>query len=130
MVRPMLRVLAVLAVFGAAGCSYKETSMSPYVWPTPVYGVPWEARAFTLRYSEWWNTEDEIRATIAELCGPGFDTARISPLGRRGSAAHPFNMDVQCGAPPPPTPDFKGQIRPDSHVVSLKPGAALHLFEP
>lgn len=119
----MRRVLSVLAVLMVAGCGGHIES-TPYVWPDPVYGVPWEAKSFTLRYSDWWNTPEDIRLKIVELCGPGYDIARVSPMENVGTAVHPSQLTVSCGSPPEIRPLYRGQRIPDSYLLSLKPPAA------
>jgi len=98
--------------------------MSPYLTPQPSDVIPWTAKSFTLRYSEWWNTQDEIREKIAQLCGPDIDTARVTPDRLSGSALHPHNLAVSCGSPPPPKPGFRGQTVEEGYLMSLKPPVA------
>jgi len=105
-----------------AGCSW-DPDMSPYLLPQPPDMVPWTAKNFTLRYSEWWNTDEELRAKIAELCGPDIDFARITTSRRDGSALHPHNLSVACGTPSPPKPAFRGQTVDEGTLISLKPPA-------
>ena len=119
----MLRVLSVLAMTVVAGCGV-QVDMTPYLWPEPVYGVPWEAKSFTLRFSDWWNTPDEVREKIAVLCGPGFSTARVAPQYKVGPVFHPNALNVQCGSTPESKPQFRGQQVLDSHILSLKAPAA------
>ncbi len=122
----MVRLWTVLAVLVLAGCNggFNPDDDAPYVWPAPPYGVPWTARTFTLRYSERANTLEQIRAEIAELCGPGFDTARVFPQPYSGPVLHPHSLRVVCGSPPPVQPEFRGQTVPTSWLLSLKPGGS------
>ncbi|MEI8394050.1 MAG: hypothetical protein WCF85_04885 [Rhodospirillaceae bacterium] len=117
----MGRVFSLLALMAVAACG-TETNRLPYVWPDPGDVVPWNSTAFTVRYSEWWNTEAELQATIAELCGPKFTVARLSSPRRDGSAMHPFSVSVKCGSAPVPKPQFRGQAVDVGRIISLKPG--------
>ena len=120
----MVRRWAVVAVLALAGCNggIDTDDRGPYLWPVPSYGVPWTARAFTLRYNERSNTLEQIRALIAERCGPEFETARVYPLRWSGTVLHPHSLKVVCGAPPPREPEFRGQAVDAGTLLSLKPG--------
>ena len=117
----MVRVFALLGLVVLAGCGC-ETDRQPYVWPTPAYGVSWEATSFTLRYSEWWNTEDEVRKAVAEACGARFDVARVYPVAGEGSAMHPQSLRVFCGPAPAPVSMFRGQTVAESYLMTFKAG--------
>jgi hypothetical protein len=106
-------------VVALAGCS-GDIDVSPYLWPAPPDNVVWSGKSFVIRYSEWWNTEAELRQTVAHWCGPGFDTARVFPHGYFGSAMHPQALAVVCGAPPVAKPAFRGQAVDDSYLMPLK----------
>ncbi len=120
----MIRVLAVMAALALAGCNggIDTDDRAPYLWPAPDYGVPWTARSFTLRYNESDNTLEQIRALIAERCGPGFRAARIFSQRWTGPVLHPHALKVVCGDPPPPRPEFRGQAVQIGSLISLTPG--------
>ena len=113
-------VVAALALV-VGGCAMDT---KPYIWPTPVYGVPFTQTSFTIRYSGLWNTEDEIRDVIAHYCGPGFDVARVSPGDTGATAAHPDTLSVWCGPSPQPKPEFRGHEVNPSYLISLRPSPA------
>ncbi len=125
--RQMIKAISVMALasfvlVGLAACS-TDADRAPYVWPTPEYGVPWTAKTFNIRYSEWWNTEEELAEKVAEMCGPEFAQARVHPHRNEGSVMHPNVLLVECGDVPPPKPEFRGQRFDDSYVIALKPVA-------
>ena len=116
----MARFFSVLAVMALAlgGCA---VDTKPYVWPTPAYGIPFTQSSFMLRYSDWWNTDEEVRDAIAQYCGPKYDIARLYPNRFSGSVIHPNTMGVQCGGSTDPVPRFRGQAVPESYMISLRP---------
>ena len=116
------RLWAVLAVVAVTGCA-GETDVAPYIWPTPPDNVPWTGTSFELRYSDWRNTPDDLRQTVAQWCGPRFNTARIYPHPYTGTALHPHSATVVCGSPPPPRPEFRGQAVDESYLMPLAPPA-------
>jgi hypothetical protein len=118
-----VRLWAVVAVMALAGCSH-EIDVAPYIWPTPPDNVVWTSKSFVIRYSEWRNTQEELRQVVAHWCGPGFDSARVYPHPYTGSVMHPQSLTVVCGAPPPPKPEFRGQTVDDSYLMPLKPAPA------
>jgi hypothetical protein len=118
----MIRLVSVMAAMAAAvsGCAM---DMKPYVWPAPTYGVPYTQTYFTVRYSSWWNTPDEIREVAARYCGPGYDVARLFLNPGQGTAIHSDTVQVSCGTSPQPMPLFRGQDAGVSYLISLKPPA-------
>ncbi len=108
---------AVLGLTGS-GCVGDHT---PYVWPTPPYGVPETAKVFKVRTNPWQDTPEQIRDVIARQCGPDYDTARIFPHPATGTLLHPDQLTVVCGNPPAPEPEFRGQRVNDNYLLSLKP---------
>ncbi len=118
----MVRVFSVLAVVALAvgGCARDS---KPYVWPTPVYGVPFTQTSFQVRYSDWRNTPDEIREVIAKYCGPRFDVARVYVNQDVGPLLHPNSLTVQCGSSPDPLPRFRGQDLGLNYMISLDPSS-------
>lgn len=118
----MTRFPLFLVLLTVAGCGCDTTSL-PYVWPDPVYGNP-PPVSFLVRYSELYNSEEEIRATIAETCGPNTDAARIFASDNRGPVLHPQQSLVICGPSPAPQPAFRGQEVDPGRLISLKPAPA------
>ncbi len=118
----MVRVFSVMAAMALAvgGCAMDT---KPYVWPTPVYGVPFIQTSFTLRYSKLLNSEDEIREVVARYCGPGYDVARVTPVDWVGTAVHPDALSVACGPSPQPLPKFRGHDVSLTYMISLRPPA-------
>jgi hypothetical protein len=111
-----------LTALALTGCGCDTTSL-PYVWPEPVYGEP-SPGAFFVRYSELYNSEEEVRATIAETCGAHHDAARVFASDYRGSVLHPQQVRVECGPVAEPKPGFRGHDVDRGRLVSLKPAPA------
>ena len=109
MVRVWSLLVATVMTITVSACGGCDPGRGPYLWPEPGDVVPWTATEFTIRVSDWWNTEDEIRSALARNCGPKFTSARVYETRDVGSAMHPNALRVQCGAPPPPKPTFRGQ---------------------
>ncbi|MEI6559585.1 MAG: hypothetical protein WCO00_14375 [Rhodospirillaceae bacterium] len=120
----MIRMWTVVAVLMLAGCNggIDTDDRGPYLWPTPDYGVPWTARQFSLRYNERSNTLEQLRALIAERCGPDFAFARVFPQRWTGPVLHPHTLRVVCGDAPPPRPEFRGQAVEAGSLLSLTRG--------
>lgn len=116
----MTRLLAILVVATLAGslqgCGSDEAHL-PYAWPITPYGEP-RRDVFTVRYSEWRNTQDEIRAVIAEECGPVPVVARVTETRFVGTLLHPNQMRVECGVALLPTRLGPGQTQP--YLIRLR----------
>ena len=129
----MVRRWAVVAALALAGCNggIDTDDRGPYLWPTPDYGVPWTARSFTVRYNERSNSLEQIRALIAERCGPDFTTARVFPQRWTGPVLHPHSLKVVCGDPTPRQPEFRGQTIEAGILLSLnRDGPGGEFFDP
>ena len=126
----MVRVFSVMAAMALAvgGCGIdteiNAINTAPYLWPTPAYGVPFTQTSFVVRYNNWWNNGDEVRAVIAKYCGSGYDVARVSPTSAQGTALHPDTLMVWCGSSPQPVPKFRGHDVGLSYLISLNPTVA------
>ena len=125
--------MAMAATVMLAGCNggFDPDDRAPYLWPTPDYGVPWTAREFTLRYNERSNTLEQVRALIAERCGPAFKTARVWPQRWTATALHPHSLKVVCGDATPRHPEFRGQTVDNGILLSLvRGGPGGEFFDP
>ncbi len=117
----MLRVFSVLAaavvLATLSGCG---ADTKPYLWPTPVYGVPFINTSFEVRYNPLLNTPDEIREVIAKYCGPQYDIARVTPTPAGSTVLHSESLSVACGLSPEQLPRYRGEDRPYSYLLPLR----------
>ena len=120
--RAAMAMAAAMAVLAGCNGGFDPDDSTPYLWPTPAYGVPWTAREFTVRYNEGSNTLEQVRALIAERCGPTFKAARVWPQRWTSTALHPHSLKVMCGNPTPRRPEFRGQTVEAGTLLSLDRG--------
>lgn len=117
---PAFRVLTLVAPLAAVACTHESWTAAPYILPTPVYGEPL-AQSFRVRYSEFRNTDEELRELIAAQCAPGTKVARVWPTRYAGSVLHPHEVQVSCGYAPDPVPIHRGMETPETRLIDLKP---------
>ena len=118
----MTRLPLLLVLLTVAGCGCDTTSL-PYIWPQPVYGEA-PPVSFLVRYSEMYNSDEDVRATIAETCGPQTEVARMFASDNRGPLLHPQQSLVICGPAAEPKASFRGQEIDPGRLISLKPAPA------
>ena len=71
-----------------AGCAASSLDSAPFLWPTPFSADP-PSKSFSVRYSEVWNSQEEVLALIRRQCGPETTTARVFEQPYLGSLTHP-----------------------------------------
>lgn len=108
--------MAALLLLGGCGC---DCGGGPYIY-APVGPALVAARAFTIRYSDWRNSPEEIRDLIAKQCGPGFATARMFVQPYQGTLLHPQAATVVCGDPGVPRPAYRGQQVDPGELIQLR----------
>lgn len=99
-------MVTLVLLLGGCGCDCGEGG--PYIF-SPAGPSLVGARSFAIRYSDWRNDPEEIRALIAGQCGPSFTTARMFVQPYQGTLLHPQQAAVVCGDPGVPAPAYPGQ---------------------
>jgi hypothetical protein len=89
------KAAAVAALLLLGGCGWCECGGGPYI-SSPSGDALDTARSFTIRYSDWRNGPDEIKALIAAQCGPDYPLAQMLTTPYQGTVLHPQQAAVTC----------------------------------
>lgn len=65
-----------------------------------------------IRYSSYWNSPEQVRDVVRELCGDRVIAAYLTERPYRGTLLHPQELEVQC-RPDPKLTDEPGGRRDD-----------------
>jgi len=95
MTRPLSMIVMAIVASSLQSCGGADT-YAPYVWPITPYGEP-SPQSFQVRYSDWWNSPEEVRTVITSECGEKFIVARVTELPYQGTLIHPQVLKVECG---------------------------------